>query len=77
MTTSHLIALIPLGFFFLVSLLWYSKGIIHLITLAYVVILAFFAITRGWEALFWPILVGVGAISMMLFVASINKGEWY
>lgn len=76
MLISHLIALIPLLVLFILSLIFYGKGLVHLITLGYALCLGFMAIVGSWEILFWPPVVGVGVIAIILFIYSMLRGDW-
>ncbi|OGM08556.1 hypothetical protein A2Z67_01805 [Candidatus Woesebacteria bacterium RBG_13_36_22] len=76
MMISHLLALIPLLVFIILSLIFYGKGLVHLITLGYAITLAFIAVTYQWEILFWSPIVGAGVLSLILFTYSMVRGGW-
>lgn len=76
MISSHLLALIPLILIFVLSLIWNRTGILHLVSLGYCGLLAFLALTNAWEVLFFPICLGFGIISLILFVICMFNGDW-
>lgn len=76
MVVTHLFALIPLLVFLVLSLVFYGKGLVHLLTLLYTLTLAVMAVTNSWEILFFPILVVAGMISIILFSFAMAKGGW-
>lgn len=73
---SHLLALLPLFVLLVLSLVFHHKGLIHIMTFAYSAVLAYMAITGGWELLFFPCIMGVAVISLILFMFSMSKGVW-
>lgn len=76
MHVTHFIAMLPLIIFLILEMIWYGRGLLHIMTLAYNLILAFIAITQGWEFFFLPVCVGIGIISLILFAISMSKGDW-
>lgn len=78
MSGYHLMAVIPLLILFICSLIWFKKGLLHLTSLAYVVILTYVALTdtTQWEFMFFPLLMGTGFILILLFVYSMLEGDW-
>ena len=76
MEISHFFAVIPLIIFLIMSLVFYGKGLVHLLTLAYSIVLAFIAATNTWELLFFPICVVCAIIALILFFYSMAKGDW-
>lgn len=76
MFVSHLLALVPLFLLFVCSMVWYGRGLVHAMTLGYTICLTFIAIAGSWEILFYPILLGTGLISTILFVWAMAKGGW-
>ena len=76
MELTHFLAMLPLILFLMLSLIFYGKGLVHLLTLAYALSLGFVAITLNWEfLLFMPIAIIV-IISIILFSFSMVKGDW-
>lgn len=76
MSGMHAIALIPLLVFLILSLVFWGKGLVHILTLSYALTLAFIAVRDTWELLFFPILVVTAIISIILFTISMSKGDW-
>ncbi len=76
MISTHLFALIPLLVFLILSIVFYGKGLLHALTLAYAFTLAWMAIVNGWELLFYPVCVFTGIIAVILFVYSMTRGDW-
>jgi len=76
MENSHFLALLPLMILLIFSLIWYGKGLLHLMTFGYTMVLAIIAITGGWELFFWPICAGTGIITILLFIFAMTKGGW-
>lgn len=76
MELTHLFALIPLLVFLILSLVFYGKGLVHLLTLAYTFTLAWFAIINAWEIMFFPICIITGIISVILFLFAMSRGNW-
>lgn len=73
---SHLYVLIPLLAFLILSLVFYGKGLVHLLTFAYTMVVAYMAVSGQWELLFMPVCVGTGIISILLFIYAMTKGDW-
>jgi len=63
----HLLWILFLVVFFCLSF-WIKKGIMWLITLGVDILLAYLAITQGWEALVFPPILGIFIISIMGFI---------
>lgn len=76
MIATHLFALIPLLILLILSLVFYGRGLVHLMTFFYVIALSFMAITNNWEIVFFPILIFSGIIAIILFVFAMTKGDW-
>lgn len=76
MILEHFLALVPLMALLVFSIIWWGKGLVHLITIAYSAILAFIAIQGQWEMLFFPICLGSCVIGLILFIISMGKGDW-
>ena len=76
MSAVHLYALIPLLVMLVLSMIWYGRGLLHLMGLAYVMALAWMALINGWEIMFFPILIFSGIIEIILFIFAITKGDW-
>ena len=76
MIATHLYALIPLLVLLVLSLVFYGRGLVHLMTLSYVLCLGIMAVTNSWEIIFFPILVFTGIIATILFIYSMLKGDW-
>lgn len=76
MILEHFLALVPLMFLLVLSLIFYGKGLIHAITLGYTGILAFIAIQGSWEFLFFPVCLGSAIISVILFWFAMTRGDW-
>lgn len=78
MEAAHLYALIPLLVFLIISLVFYGKGLVHLMTLGYTLGLAVLAVTSEtpWEIVFFPVLAISGIIAILLFAFAMAKGDW-
>lgn len=77
MIGQHLLTMIPLIAFLLMSLLFYGKGLVHLLTLGYTLGLAYYAVLQGdYEIFFFPVLAIVAIIALILFGWSMSKGDW-
>ena len=76
MIATHLFALIPLLVLLILSLVFYGRGLVHILTFCYAIALAFMAITNEWEIVFFPIIVFTVIISILLFVIAMTKGDW-
>lgn len=76
MELEHFLALIPLMILLIVSIIWYGKGLLHLITLAYAIILGIIAINGSYGALFFPICAGSAIIALILFFIAMTRGDW-
>lgn len=76
MIVTHLYAIIPLLVLLIISLVWYGKGLLHLMTFGYNATLAFVAITNNWELLFSPLLAVTAIISLILFGFAMSRGGW-
>lgn len=76
MVGSHFLALVPLLILLVLSLVFYGKGLVHLITLGYSGVLAFVAISGGWENLVFPPITGTVVIALLLFIYSMTEGNW-
>ncbi len=76
MIDTHLFALIPLLVMLIMSMVWFGRGLLHLMGLAYVIALAFMAILNSWEIVFFPILIFAGIIELLLFCFAMVKGDW-
>ena len=76
MEITHFVALLPLLILLVLSLVFYGKGLVHLLTLSYAMALAFFAATNEWEIMFFPMLSVTVIITVILFFWSMSKGDW-
>ena len=76
MVISHLLALIPLLVLLILSLVFWGKGLVHITTCSYALTLGYIAIVGGWELLFFPIIVGVVIMTIILFAIAMSKGNW-
>lgn len=76
MGISHLLAMIPLLILLVLSLVFYGKALVHLMTLTYALCLAVLAVLGQWEILFWPITVGSAIISVLLLTFAWARGNW-
>lgn len=76
MGITHFIAFLPLIIFFILSLVFYGKALVHVITLGYALSLGYVAILNGWEILFFVPLIGTGIVALLLFWYAIIKGGW-
>jgi len=76
MLETHFYALIPLLVLLIMSLVFYGKGLVHLMTLGYCMTLAWFAAVNSWEIMFYPVLAIAGMIALILFAFAMAKGGW-
>lgn len=76
MPIEHFLALMPLLALLIMSIIWYGKGLLHLITIAYAIILGLMAIAGEWGAIFYPVCVGSVIIGIILFIFAMLKGDW-
>lgn len=76
MVSSHLLTLLPLFVLLTLSLVFNKCGLLHIMTLGYVVILSFVAASGGWEVLMFAPLAGTGMISLILFLFCMARGDW-
>lgn len=76
MEATHFYALLPMIIFLILSLVFYGKGLVHILTLGYALGLAFMAILNEWEILFFMPIVGTVIISLILFIYAMLKGDW-
>lgn len=76
MVETHLYALMPLIVFLILSLVFWGKGLVHLLTFGYIIALALVAVTLQWEVLFFPILTISGIMVIILFIMAMTKGDW-
>lgn len=76
MIATHLYALIPLLVFLVMSLVFNKSGLVHLLTLGYVIALALISVTNQWEIVFFPVCLFSGIISLILFAYSMFRGDW-
>lgn len=75
MVISHLLVLIPLFLVMILSFIWSRVGLLHLMGVAIVGVVAFMAISNTWELIFFPVLVGVGIIELLLFSFCAFRGD--
>lgn len=73
---SHLLAAIPLLILLIISMVWYGRGLLHLMLVSYATILGFIAVSNQWELLFFPLIAGTMIIGLILFTYSMTKGDW-
>lgn len=76
MLIGHFLALIPLLILLLFSMIFYGRGLIHILTLSYTVGLAYMAAGNSWEIIFLPILAITGLIAILLFSFAMSRGNW-
>lgn len=76
MEATHLFGLIPLLIFLVLSLVFWGKGLVHLLTIGYTLVLAWMAVANQWEILFFPVCAISGIIAIILFGISMLKGDW-
>ena len=76
MLGSHFIALVPMLIMLVLSLVFYGRGLVHITTLAYALVLAFVAALNQWELLFFPLIAGTVIIAIILFTYSMVRGNW-
>lgn len=76
MVLSHFIALIPMMVLLIISIIWWGKGLLHLMLIGYTGVLAFIAVSQQWEILFLPLCLGTMAIALILFIMAMSKGDW-
>ena len=76
MLATHLYALIPLLILLILSLIFYGRGLIHLCTGSYGLMLGYIAALNQWEILFFPIVTISVIIAIILFVFAMTKGDW-
>jgi len=60
----------------ILSLIFYGKGLVHIVTIGYAISLAFMAILNSWEILFFMPIFGIGIIALILFAFAMAKGDW-
>ena len=76
MEATHLFGIIPLLVLLVLSLVFNKSGLVHLMTLGYVMVLGWFTVINGWEIMFFPILVITGIIAIILFITAMVRGDW-
>ena len=76
METTHFYALLIMIILMIVSLIFYGKGLVHLVTLGYAVSLALIGAINSWEILFFMPVLGSVIIALILFSFSMSKGDW-
>jgi hypothetical protein len=76
MLTLHFYAIIPLLILLVISLIFYGKGLVHLLTLSYCLVLGMTAIINQWETIFFPLIVFTGIIAIISFMFSMARGNW-
>lgn len=76
MSGFHLMAAIPLLLLLIISMIWYGRGLLHLMLIGYSGVLAFIAAGQQWELLFFPLIAGTLVIGLILFTYSMTKGDW-
>ena len=76
MEATHLYAIIPLLVLLVLSLVFNKSGLVHLMTLGYVMVLSWFAVLNQWEVLFFPVLIITGIIAILLFITAMVRGDW-
>ena len=71
-----------LGFLFgmivllIISMIWWKRGLLHILTLGYAIALGYMAAANGWDLVFIPVIVITGIISIILFIYAMTKGDW-
>lgn len=76
MIDTHFFAFLPLIILLIVSLVFYGKGLVHLLTFSYAMVLGYFAALNQWEILFMPIVAITVIISILLFTYAMARGNW-
>lgn len=76
MLSTHFFALLPLIIMLIISLVFYGKGLVHLLTFGYCVALGWVAILNSWEVLFFPVVLLTGMITIILFIYAMVRGNW-
>ena len=76
MEATHLYAMIPLLVLLILSLVFNKSGLVHLMTLGYVMVLGWFSVLNSWEIMFFPVLILTGIIAIILFITAMVKGDW-
>lgn len=76
MLASHFLASLPLLILLICSLVFYGKGLVHIMTLSYALTLAVIVVGANWELMFFPLVIGTGAIAIILFIYSMSHGNW-
>ncbi len=76
MIVTHLYALIPLLVLLILSLVFYGRGLVHLLTLSYAMMLGYMAVTNQWEIMFFPIIALTIIIALWLFIFAMTNGNW-
>lgn len=75
MIDTHFFALLPLIILLVVSLVFYGKGLVHLLTFSYAMALGYFAALNQWEILFLPVVSISVIIALFLFTYSMVRGN--
>lgn len=76
MEITHFVALLPLLILLVMSLIFYGKGLVHLMMVSYALALSLFAVTNSWEIMFFPVCIGSVIIGLILFFWSMTRGNW-
>lgn len=76
MEVTHFLALAALCCFLIMSLVFYSKLLVHLLLISYAIALGWFAIINVWEVMFFPVICLSVIIGLILFTYAAMKGNW-
>lgn len=76
MSIEHFFALLPLLILLLFSMIFYGRGLIHVMTFAYAAGLGFMAVGNDWELIFFPVILVTAIIAIILFTFSMTRGNW-
>ena len=76
MLLSHFLAALPLLVLLVMSLVFYGKGLVHILTLSYTITLGIIALANSWEIMFFPLITGTAIIALILFGFSMLRGNW-
>ena len=76
MEATHLYAILPLLVLLVLSLVFNKSGLVHLMTIGYVMVLGWFAVINSWEIMFFPVIICTGIIAIILFIMAMVRGDW-
>lgn len=76
MEITHFVASLPLLILFIVEMIFFRRGLIHLAVITYTIALSWYAVTNQWEIMFFPLCIVIGIISIILFGWCMLQGDW-